>query len=114
MTWTAPSVSRTEPHEVVGERPMLEAWLDYHRLTLLHKCEGLTAEQLRQRSVSPSRMSLLGLVRHLADVERSWFRRRVAGQTIDWLYCSDDDPDGDFDNVETADAEADFATFDVE
>ena len=114
MTWTAPTVSRSEPEEAVGERAMLEAWLDYHRLTLLAKCAGLTAEQLRRRSVPPSTMSLHGLVRHMADVERSWFRRRAAGLSLDYLYCSDDDPDGDFDNVDSADAEKDFATFDEE
>lgn len=90
---------------------MLDAWLDFHRQTLLLKCGGLTAEQLRQRAVEPSSLSLLGLVRHMAEVERSWFRRRVAGQNIQFLYCSETRPDGDFVDIETADPETDFSTF---
>ncbi|MGI8492657.1 MAG: DUF664 domain-containing protein [Acidimicrobiales bacterium] len=70
--WAAPTIERTEPDRVAGERKTLEQWLDFHRLTLLQKCEGLTAAQLKQRAVSPSRLSLLGIVRHMADVERWW------------------------------------------
>lgn len=90
---------------------MLETWLDFHRGTLLSKCAGLTAEQLRSRSVEPSSLSLLGLVRHMAEVERSWFRTRFAGEPVGYLYCSDADPDAEFDHVDTADAEADFDVF---
>jgi uncharacterized damage-inducible protein DinB len=115
MTWTAPEIERrTEPF-VAGERAMLEGWLDYHRDTLLYKCRGLTADQLRLRSVEPSSLSLLGLVRHMADVERAWFRRRVGGEAgVPRLYYGDNNPDGDFDGVDTADAAADFATFRAE
>jgi len=102
MTWTAPQIPRQSTPTVAGERQLLEAWLDYHRQTLLSKCSGLTAEQLRQRPAPPSTMSLLGLVRHMADVERGWFRRRIAGEDIDFLYSSEADPDGEFDNVEGA------------
>ena len=56
-------------------------------------------------------MSLLGLVRHLTDVERSWFRRRLAGETIDPLFCTVDDDDADFNGVDDADAEADVAAY---
>jgi uncharacterized damage-inducible protein DinB len=111
MTWTAPQIPRQSTPDVAGERQMLEAWLDFHRQTLLSKCSGLTAEQLRQRSAPPSTMSLLGLVRHMADVERGWFRRRIAGEDISFLYSSEADPDGEFDNVEDADAERDFAAY---
>ena len=90
---------------------MLDGWLDYHRQTLLVKCAGLTAEQLRRRSVEPSKLSLLGLVRHMAEVERSWFRRRFAGHNIERLYSTDGRPDGDIEDVDSADAETDFATF---
>ncbi len=90
---------------------MLEAWLDFHRQTLLAKCSGLTDEQLRRRAVPPSPLSLLGLVRHMADVERSWFRHRIGGEDVGYLYSSKDDPDGDFDNVDEADPEADLAAF---
>ena len=111
MTWTAPQITRQSTSFVAGERQMLEAWLDFHRQTLLAKCSGLTAGQLRQRSAPPSTMSLLGLVRHMTDVERGWFRRRIAGEDIAFLYSSDADPDGEFDNVESADAEQDFAAY---
>ncbi|MEV7320453.1 DinB family protein [Streptomyces sp. NPDC093970] len=66
---------RTGPPAFGSEREMLRAFLDYHRATLAMKCEGLTDEELRQRSMPPSTLSLLGLVRHMAEVERAWFRR---------------------------------------
>jgi uncharacterized damage-inducible protein DinB len=90
---------------------MLDSWLDFHRETLLWKCSGLSPDHLRRRAVEPSRLSLLGLVRHMAEVERSWFRRRLAGEQLDFLYCSEDNPDGDFDDVDDADPDRDFATF---
>ncbi|MFD8826064.1 DinB family protein [Streptomyces sp. NPDC059605] len=66
---------RTGPPHFGSERDMLRAFLDYHRATLAMKCEGLTDEELRQQSMPPSTLSLLGLVRHMAEVERTWFRR---------------------------------------
>ncbi|WP_406347563.1 DinB family protein [Streptomyces sp. NBC_00144] len=69
------SDNRTGPPTVGSERDMLRAFLDYHRATLAMKCEGLTDEELRQQSMPPSTLSLLGLVRHMAEVERAWFRR---------------------------------------
>ena len=110
-TWTAPAVDRTESPNVALERTAAEALLDYFRETLLWKCAGLSADQLKQRSVSPSSMSLLGLVRHMAEVERVWFRTRIAGEDLGPIYCSEARPDGDFDDVDAADAEADFATY---
>jgi hypothetical protein len=101
-----------DPPTVADERAALDSWLEYHRSTLLHKCQGLTGEQLARRAVPPSSLSLLGLVRHMAEVERAWFRRRVAGQAgLGYLYCSDEFPDGDFDLAETDGAEAGFAAF---
>jgi len=81
----------------VGERETLLDYLRHYRLTLELKCEGLTAEQMARRSVPPSNLSLLGLVRHMAAVEHSWFRR-VMGHQLDLprLYRSDDDRDLDF------------------
>jgi uncharacterized damage-inducible protein DinB len=114
MTWTAPEIARDEPPEIADERQMLDAWLDYHRNTLLTKCAGLSADKLRRRAVEPSSMSLLGLVRHLSEVERSWFRRRVAGLDLPEIYVSDDEPDADFDGVDSANAEADFHVFETE
>ncbi len=90
---------------------MFEAYLDQGRHTLLAKCAGLSADDVRRRPIPPSSLSLLGLVRHLADVERVWFRRRVAGQQIDDLFFTEEEPDRDFDGAATADAAADFATY---
>jgi hypothetical protein len=111
MTWTAPEITRAKEPYVADERTMLEGWLDFHRETLLLKCTGLTAEQLKTASVEPSKLTLLGLVRHMAEVERWWFRRQAAGLDLPDLYCSEESPDGDFDDLETADAEADFAIY---
>jgi uncharacterized damage-inducible protein DinB len=110
-TWLAPAADRSDPELIADERAMLESWLEFHRATLQSKCAGLDAEQLRIRSVEPSSMSLLGLVRHMAEVERSWFRKRIAGEEIDYLYCNDADPDADFNGVEDADAEGDLALY---
>lgn len=94
---------------------MLDAWLDYHRSTLLHKCSGLDDDQLRRRAAEPSTLSLLGLVRHMTDVERGWFRRGVGRQTdAAAIYYGEDNRDGDFDDVDSADPEADFAAFRAE
>lgn len=81
------------------ERSTLVEFLRCQRLTLQLKCEGLDADQLARRSVEPSTMSLLGLLRHLTDVERAWFRRRFAGQDVPKLYQSAADPDADFDGA---------------
>ncbi|AGZ45545.1 hypothetical protein AFR_36445 [Actinoplanes friuliensis DSM 7358] len=113
-SWTAPAAQRVDEPFTGDERTMLEGWLDWHRQTLLSKCEGLTAEQLKLQAVEPSGLSLLGLVRHMSEVERGWFRRNAAGEDVPQIYCSDTDEDGDFDNIDTADAEADFATFHAE
>jgi hypothetical protein len=68
-------VERSEPGLILGERQALEAWLDFHRDTLLNKCAGLTAGQLKQRAVPPSRLSLLGLVRHMTEVSAGGYAR---------------------------------------
>ncbi|GAA1983361.1 DinB family protein [Kitasatospora viridis] len=66
---------RIGPPHFGSERETLRAFLDYHRATLAMKCQGLSDEQLRERSMPPSTLTLLSLVRHLAEVERAWFRR---------------------------------------
>jgi uncharacterized damage-inducible protein DinB len=96
------------------ERTILVEYLRDQRLTLELKCSGLDADELARRSVPPSSMSLLGLVRHMSDVERVWFRRRIAAEPIEALYWSDASPDGDFDDLDPAGAEADFATYAAE
>jgi Protein of unknown function (DUF664) len=81
------------------ERTTLVESLGCARLTLEIKCSGLDAEALARRSVEPSTMSLLGLVRHLAEMERGSFREVMAGQDAPRLFCSDTDRDGDFDGA---------------
>ena len=90
------TIERADPPYEAEERTMLVAWLEYHRATLEQKCEGLTDDQLRMRSVPPSTLSLLGLVRHMAKVEHSWFRRVLEQQDLPRLYFSEDDRDLDF------------------
>jgi uncharacterized damage-inducible protein DinB len=90
---------RTEPPTRGGELETLTGFLRWHRETLELKCSGLDAAALATRSVEPSSMSLLGLLRHMADVERSWFRRFMAGQDAPPLFYSKDDRDGEFDGA---------------
>jgi uncharacterized damage-inducible protein DinB len=95
--WVDPDDDPRETDVVpVDERSTLLEFLRCYRLTLEMKCSGLAPEQLARRSVPPSTMSLLGLVRHMADVERSWFRRVMAGQDAPRLFRTDDDRDGDW------------------
>ena len=94
------------------EREHLRNWLDWHRETLAVKCDGLSEEQLRQRSAPPSALSLLGLVRHMAHVERSWYRGVLNGEDVQKLWGKDaNQKDADFDDVDDADAEAAFARY---
>ncbi|HZE37851.1 MAG TPA: DinB family protein [Stackebrandtia sp.] len=107
------TVERSEPSITANEREMLEGWLEYHRATLLLKCEGVAPERLSERAVGPSNLSLLGLVRHMVEVERHWFLGVMRGPWLDTgVYWTDDDPDGDFDNVDGADTDDAFAQFD--
>ena len=107
-------VERQEPSTTAGEREMLDGWLEYHRRTLESKCEGLTAEQLKMRSCPPSTLSLLGLVRHMVEVERGWFRRILAGEDVDGVYFTDDRPNDDFDNTDSHTPEEVFAKWRAE
>ncbi|MGV9322653.1 DinB family protein [Streptomyces sp. NPDC003660] len=75
------------PH--ADERGTLEAWLDFHRATLALKCSGLKDDQLRLAAVPASSMTLLGLVQHLAEVERNWFQRIFAGQDVPPVFGED-------------------------
>ncbi|MCF4137353.1 DinB family protein [Streptomyces sp. Tue 6430] len=90
------TTERAEPAQNADERTMLEGWLDYHRQTLAWKCEGLTDDQLRTASVPPSELSLMGLVRHMAEVERSWFRRVLVDDGAGPIHYTDEDRDGEF------------------
>ncbi len=90
------TTERPEPPRTADERTSLEGWLDFHRATLALKCQGLDDAQLREASAPPSGLTLLGLVRHMAEVERSWFRRVLAQEDAPPIWYSDQDPDGDF------------------
>jgi uncharacterized damage-inducible protein DinB len=112
MAWTAPEITdRVEPGPSGPERKQLDAWLDFHRKTLLVKCAGLTGEQLATASVPPSNLTLIGLVRHMAEVERSWFRIRFKREGAGSIWITEDQPDADFENASAASAEEDYATF---
>ncbi|MGW0393431.1 DinB family protein [Streptomyces sp. NPDC003042] len=93
---TATGSHRAEPSTTANERDMLDGWLDYHRSTLVWKCSGLADEQLRRAALKPSELTLLGLVRHMAEVERYWFREIMLGEDLPELYSTEDNVDGDF------------------
>jgi len=103
MTFTAP-MSRVEPTYHAEERPALAEWLDYHRATLLQKLDGLDDEQLRREMV-PSRLCLLGLVKHLTAVEHGWFVVNFAQSGEPHMFESPDDPDADFHVAESETAD---------
>jgi hypothetical protein len=108
MTWTAPEVSLPEPILTGDERPLLEGFMAWHRAFLRHKCAGLTGQQLAERAVPPSNLSLLGLVRHMAKVERRWFRERIARQELKPMYDPALGQDADFEDLDPQRAQADY------
>lgn len=102
------SDGRTEPPHEADERATLLGFLQYHRDTLALKCAGLTDEQLRLQPVPPSNLSLLGLVRHMAEVERGWFGNVLAGEIVPPIWSTEAHWDADFD-VDGADVADGFA-----
>ena len=76
------------------ERTTLEGWLDFYRATLASKCDGLDDDQLCTASAPPSELTLLGLLRHAAEVERNWFRRVLAGEQAPPIFGPPDHPEG--------------------
>jgi uncharacterized damage-inducible protein DinB len=109
MTWTAPTPSPVDGPMTGEDRPILEGYLNYQRSTLLNICAGLTGEQLARRPIPSSNLSLLGLIRHLAKVERIWFRQRAAGQPVPPMYDPARGKDADYNDGVAAEAEADIA-----
>ncbi|SCF06052.1 Protein of unknown function [Micromonospora coriariae] len=98
--WVEPADDPRTYGNPKGEKATLREYLLNYRLTLDMKCAGLDAEQLARRSVPPSTMSLLGLVRHLAKVENQWFQRVLQGRTDQpRLFSRDDDRDADFNDA---------------
>jgi uncharacterized damage-inducible protein DinB len=105
------TVEHAGPPLVAGERATLDAWLEFHRDTLAVTCAGLTDDQLRERAVPPSTLSLLGLLRHMAEGERQWFRMVLGGEQIPYRYYTDDNPEAEFDDGEGVDVAAAFAAW---
>jgi len=99
----------TEPELGADERALLLGWLAFHRGALETKCAGLSGEQLVTHSAPPSDLTLLGLARHLTEMERVYLHQPLTGQPTSLLYCTDDDPDGDIASLDPAHAEADLA-----
>ncbi|MET8156789.1 DinB family protein [Sphaerisporangium sp. NPDC005289] len=85
------TTERIPPPVIGDERAMLRGFLDYQRATLAMKCDGLSDEELRRRSMPPSTLSLLGLVRHMAEVERAWFRRVMGGEDVPLVWSDEGD-----------------------
>jgi uncharacterized damage-inducible protein DinB len=106
-------VERPDPPRSGTEREMLRAFLDFHRATLAMKCEGLTDQELRSRSMPPSTLTLLGLVRHMAEVERTWFRRVIGGEDVPLVWSPEGDFQAAYDATSSTRSEA-FAVWETE
>jgi uncharacterized damage-inducible protein DinB len=100
------TAERPAPPLTAGERETLRVYLDFHRATLAMKCEGLTDEELRRQPMPPSTLSLLGLVRHMAEVERAWFRRVINGEDIPLVWSDEGDFQVAYDASRSTRAEA--------
>src|ERR1700744_3174749 len=85
---------------------MMRAFLDFHRATVEMKCDGLSDEDLRRQSMPPSTLSLLGLVRHMAEVERRWFREVLGGEDLPRVWSDTGDFQAAYDATGATRAEA--------
>jgi uncharacterized damage-inducible protein DinB len=106
--WTVPTPEPVDGPLTGDDRPILEGFLAWQRTTSLNICAGLTGEQLASRPLESSNLSLLGLVRHLAKVERIWFRQRAAAMAIRPMYDTGLGKDADFNDLDPAKAQADI------
>lgn len=107
VSWTAPEIERPGGSLAAPERELLRDMINWHRATLLWKCSGLTGEQLALKSVPTSGLTLLGLIRHMTKVERTWFRTRFAGEPVGNPFG--DNWNADFEEVDGTRAAADYA-----
>jgi hypothetical protein len=107
----ASDVTRIEPPFQSDERTSLTGWLDYHRATLLLKCEGLDSEQLALASMPPSTLTLLGLMRHMLLVEWWWFEHVFAGGAAPEPFDTHDDPEYEFTHLFPEHADQHIARF---
>jgi uncharacterized damage-inducible protein DinB len=108
MTWTLPNPAPADGPLSGADRPILEGFLAWQRATLLGKCAGLTGEQLAERTAPPSNLALLGLIRHMAKVERIWFRQRFGAQQLAPMYDPALGKDADFEDLDPARAADDY------
>ncbi len=106
------TAERTAVPTTGGERETLRAYLDFHRETLALKCAGLSDDDLRRRTTA-SGLTLLGLVRHMAEVERAWFRRVIDGQDVPLVWSSDGDFQVAYDVADATPTEA-FGAWEAE
>lgn len=107
--------ARTDGPMLGEERAVLDHWLELYRATVLLKVAGLDAEQLNRRAAPPSSMSLIGVVRHLTEVEAYWLRVVLLDEKdVPDYYCTPTSPDGDFDDADPATAAADVAAYRTE
>ena len=105
---------RIDPPLEADELTTLTTFLDFNRETLAFKCDGLTADQLRERAIPPSSLSLIGLVRHMAEVERNWFRPVLADEEMQTIFAPGVDWEAAFRNAATADVDEAFSTWRTE
>ena len=89
-----PGTDRPIPPMNADERATSVGWLEFYRATLAAKVDGLDAQQVRTAAVAPSTLTLLGLVQHMAEVERNWFRRVLLGEHVPSIYDSPSSTDG--------------------
>ncbi len=108
------TIERTQPPFLADERLTLTGFLDFQRATLAIKCAGLTDDQLREQAVPPSNLSLLGLVRHMAEVERNWFRPVLGGEEMSLIFSSGMDWEASFRDVASADVNEAFEAWQAE
>jgi Protein of unknown function (DUF664) len=108
VSWTAARYVLPDEPFTGAERPLLDGYLNRYRVSFLNRCSGLTAGQLAERSVPPSNLSLIGIARHLTDVELNYFRRRWGGQEAVSYYYREDRPDADFEDASPQTAERDL------
>jgi hypothetical protein len=99
-------MERTPEPESVPERELLLGWLSFHRNALAAKCEGMSDKQLIEQSAPPSTLSLLGLVRHLTEMERHYIGHALSGDGRHFAYCTDEDEEADIENLDLSMVEA--------
>ncbi len=106
---------RIEPGFLLGDRDMLEAWIEFHRMTLVIKCEGLDDDVRKQRPIATSALSLHGLIRHMTNVERNWFRRVLLRDAdVPPAFGDRAIPDSELVPLDDADWNADLAAWHAE